>query len=128
MTDRILAPRDLDPKHQGIFRDTLAILRDRKAPAFQRVTDVPLLEQMCREYQMAADARKRILDREEVEQGAGWWTRGPQKNLVPHPDYKIMRESLKTAGEDARELLLPPKTRKQFEIESGAGDADDPFA
>lgn len=137
----IHAPSDLDKKHQGIFRDTLKIIRERSTPRFQKVTDLPLLEQYVRYLYIAAEALARIHEREKfyakwqqdradgvaLESGEdryppprGWTAFGAQKQTIQHPDVKTWRDGLHDANEVAKELLLPPRTRKQNEIDAGA--------
>lgn len=128
MAKRILVPRDLDDKARDLWHDTLGHLKSRRSPAFIPELDLPWLEQYSRHHMQARHALKRILGREEVEPESGWITLGAQRQKVQHPDVKTMHEALKHANDAARELLLPAKLRKQFEIEGNADDKDDPFS
>lgn len=129
MAERILSPRDFDFLAKELFRDVLAVLKTRPEPEFVRVTDVPLLEQMCRDVMISRQRLDSILAREEEKAGTGWTTWGAQKQIVEHPDVKTRREALKAANAVGIQLMLSPKERHAHGLKVNAGkDKDDPFA
>jgi P27 family predicted phage terminase small subunit len=105
-------PDDLSAPFRALYRRVRTAMQ---AQGTWENTDQYLLGLYVRVLERAALARSSITTRGNVVQLT---TTGSKGNPIPHPAVKIARDAERDAEEYAKELLITPRARKQYEIEA----------
>lgn len=100
-------PPDLSVPFRALYRKVRAEMRSQRT--FED-SDCVLLGQYVRCLERAAVARSGLTGDLTV--------RGSKGTMVPHPLVRIARDAERDAAEYGKELLLSPRSRKQYEIEA----------
>jgi phage terminase small subunit len=111
-------PRDLDPESKELWKSTIEALT---AQGTWQTSDVPLLQRYVTSLRIARAADRRITAREEAMGDDAFVCEGSHKQLVSHPDLRVLREAQRDASGFATELLLSPRTRSQHGIKALPG-------
>jgi P27 family predicted phage terminase small subunit len=109
--DPVGPPDDLDPQFRVLYRKARTAMQ---AQGCWEDTDHLLLGLYVRCLQRAATARESITKGNVVQ----LTTTGSKGNPIPHPAVKIARDAERDAEEYAKELLITPRARKQYELEA----------
>ncbi len=104
-------PDDLSAPFRALYRKVRTAMH---AQATWEDTDHLLLGLYVRCLERAAIARKSITKGNVVQ----LTTIGSKGNPIPHPAVKIARDAERDAEEYAKELLITPRARKQYELEA----------
>jgi P27 family predicted phage terminase small subunit len=104
-------PDDLSTAFRRLYRRVRTAMQ---AQGTWEDMDYLLLGTYVRCLERAALARAAITSGNVVQ----LTTTGSKGNPIPHPAIKIAREAERDAQEYAKELLITPRARKQYELEA----------
>ncbi len=104
-------PDDLSTPFKALYRKVRTAM---KAQGTWEDVDQHLLGVYIRNLERAALARKSITNGGVIT----LTTTGSKGNPIPHPAIRIARDAERDAEEYAKELLITPRARKQYELEA----------